>query len=76
MRTRTTTTIAMGPMNYKQLFSDPANNPLGTESEAKAGYEGIFANWRSTARPITGEALLAETVLDLSTPVGSHHHLG
>jgi hypothetical protein len=58
-------------LNYQELYGDPTNNPLGTESEGiKVCLRAVFEVWRSSTDPLKIEELLSNVVADFSRPIG------
>ena len=54
-----------------ELYSDPANNPLGSGEDEVAGYEEIYTHWRTIDQAPNGQQVLADAVMDLGEPVGA-----
>jgi hypothetical protein len=58
-------------ITYRELYSEPANNPFGMEESVKdAGYEAVYEVWRDTAGALEVDVLLQNILADCSRPIG------
>jgi hypothetical protein len=57
-------------INYRELYSDPTNNPFGTcESEKETFYEALYEAWRATSRALNIDVLLQNILSDPIRPI-------
>ena len=66
-----TTPAPPSPRTYKELFSDPSNNPIGTNNdELKESLQGSYAQWRVSSNPPDVCSLHQDLLLEFQWPIG------
>jgi hypothetical protein len=58
-------------VTYRELYSEPANNPFGLEEAGKdSGYEAVYEVWRETSGALEVDVLLQNILADCSRTIG------
>jgi hypothetical protein len=58
-------------ITYRELYSEPANNPFGLDKTSKdSGYEAVYDVWRAASGALEVDVLLQNFLADCSRPIG------
>jgi hypothetical protein len=58
-------------ITYRELCSEPVNNPFDTEEAGKdTGYEAVYEVWRADSGALEVDVLLQNILSDCSGPIG------